>query len=87
MAMFGRILSRANLLISFPVATELIVVEIRTQQCCVPTIHGRETALPSPHYSDATRFDMKCVFYVSEIYDIATTPGGSGYVLRETVNS
>ncbi len=68
---------------------QLIVVEIRTQQCCVPTINrGRDTALPSPlYYSDATRFDMKCVFPASEIYDIATTAAGVSYVPRETVNS
>jgi hypothetical protein len=39
-------------LISIPVASELILPEIRTRQCRVPTInHGRETALPCPRLS------------------------------------
>ena len=49
--MFGRILSRANLLILFSVASELLVAEIRRRQCRFPTIdNGRETALLSPLY-------------------------------------
>ncbi len=38
--------------ISILVASELILPEIRTRQCRVPTIdRGRETALPSPRLS------------------------------------
>ena len=47
-------------LISIPVASELLVAEIRTRQCRVPTINrGRDTALPSPLYhSGVTGIDI-----------------------------
>ena len=50
-----------HLLISIPVASELILPQIRTRQCRVPTInHGRETALPYPlYYSGAAGIDIK----------------------------
>ena len=36
-------------IISIPVASELVLPEIRTRQCRFPTINrGRETALPCP---------------------------------------
>ena len=46
--------------ISFPVASELILPEIRTRQCRFPTINpGRETALPCPLYhSGAAGIDI-----------------------------
>ena len=49
--------------ISIPVASKLILPEIRTRQCRVPTIyHGRETALPCPLYhSGAAGIDMTTV--------------------------
>jgi len=48
------------LVISFPVASELILPEIRTRQCRFPTINpGRETALPCPLYhSGAAGIDI-----------------------------
>ena len=47
-------------LISFPVASELILPEIRTRQCRFPTINpGRDTALPCPLYhSGAAGIDI-----------------------------
>ena len=49
--------------ISFPVASELILPEIRTRQCRFPTINpGRETALPCPLYhSGAAGIDMNFI--------------------------
>ena len=46
--------------ISFPVASELILPEIRTRQYRFPTINpGRETALPCPLYdSGAAGIDI-----------------------------
>ena len=48
-------------IISIPVASELILGEIRRRQCRFPTINdGRETALPSPLYhSGAAGIDIK----------------------------
>ena len=47
-------------MISTPVASELILLTVRTRQCRVPTINGgRDTALPCPLYhSDATGNNM-----------------------------
>ena len=46
-----KLLKNKQEFISFPVASELILPEIRTRQCRVPTINpGRETALPCPLY-------------------------------------
>ena len=47
-------------LTSFPVASELILPEIRTRQCRFPTINpGRETAVPCPLYhSGAAGIDI-----------------------------
>ena len=52
---------RLTQIISFPVASELILPEIRTRQCRFPTINpGRETALPCPLYhSGAAGIDMR----------------------------
>ena len=49
-----------DLVISFPVASELILSEIRTRQCRFPTINpGRDTALPCPLYhSGAAGIDI-----------------------------
>jgi hypothetical protein len=47
-------------MISTQVASELILLTVRTRQCRVPTlINCRDTALPCPLYhSDATANDM-----------------------------
>ncbi len=47
-------------MISTPVASELILLTVRTRQCRVPTpINCRDMALPCPLYpSDATGNDM-----------------------------
>jgi len=52
---------RTLVLISIPVTLELILPEIRTRQCRIPTIHyGREMALPCPLYhSGAAEIDMR----------------------------
>ena len=54
--------------ISFPVASELILPEIRTRQCRFPTINpGRETALPCPLYhSGAAGIDMNFIVEQAE---------------------
>src|SRR6476661_6816052 len=42
---------RSMQIISTPVASELILLTVRTRQCRVPTINGgRDTALPCPLY-------------------------------------
>ena len=53
-------LARGVEMISTPVASELILLTVRTRQCRVPTpINCRDTALPCPLYpSDATGNDM-----------------------------
>jgi hypothetical protein len=58
--MIDRILLAKHLLISNPLASELILPIVRTRQCRVPTINrGRDTALPCPLYhSGATGIDM-----------------------------
>ncbi len=48
--------------ISIPIASELLVAEMRRRQCRVPTIHGRDTALPSPlDHSGVTGIDISCM--------------------------
>jgi len=51
---------RYNIVISNPVASELLLTEIRRRQCRVPTIFGvgtRHVQSP-PYYSGATRINM-----------------------------
>jgi hypothetical protein len=59
--LFCRLKSFLLRLISTPVASELILLTVRTRQCRVPTpINCRDTALPCPLYhSDATGNNIK----------------------------
>ncbi|MBE9186653.1 hypothetical protein IQ270_18660 [Microcoleus sp. LEGE 07076] len=79
-------------MISIPVAPELILPEIRTRQCRVPTInHGRETALPCPLYhSGAAGIDMsRSALDTSpcpDRFDFSFAQGSASHLNIQTLN-